>query len=118
MIVLENGEITEAGKLEELLQGQHYIRTLGLTLGSAIGEQVLSTHGVIHENSFKTHHAPVEQVDEPSPDTRRKNGDFSVYKYYVTSSGNSVVMANIVFMFVWISCTEFSSQLTKLHPEP
>jgi hypothetical protein len=118
VIVLENGEITEAGKLKELLQGQNYISTLGLTLGSTIGEQVPSTHGLIHENSSKTHHAPVEQVDEPSPDTRRKNGDFSVYKYYVTSSGNSVVMANIVFMFVWISFTEFSSQSTKLLPKP
>ena len=104
----------EVGKLSEIVQGQTCITMLGLTPATTVVEQASSKYGLTHETPGNTQGLPVEQVQEPSSDSRRKNGDVSIYKYYITSSGYGIVMANILSMFVWIACTEFSSQLTKL----
>lgn len=43
-------------------------------------------------------------------DTRRKNGELSVYTYYLKSSGYAAVALYAVSMALWIFCTEFSSK--------
>lgn len=43
-------------------------------------------------------------------DTRRKNGELSVYTYYLQSSGYAAVTLYAVSMALWIICTEFSSE--------
>lgn len=62
--------------------------------------------------------APLEQDVESScesedeakeDDPRRKQGDISVYKYYLSSSGYFTTLMFIVFTMASVFCTEFPS---------
>lgn len=47
-------------------------------------------------------------------DQRRKNGDFSVYKYYLASSGYLLFFIYLAFMVGWMFLTEFSGKRDAL----
>jgi hypothetical protein len=43
-------------------------------------------------------------------DIRRKNGELSVYTYYLSSSGYTTVTLYAILVSLWVFCTEFPSK--------
>jgi len=82
IIALEDGKIVETGTPTALLQGDGYISKLGIS-------------------------TPVAGV---ATDVRRKNGQISVYKYYLASAGYIAVVGYVFFVVLWVFCLEFSSE--------
>lgn len=107
VIALDGGRTIETAQTDELLQGGSYVSTLGLLPPPEHAIEETPEANVDSNDSPEVLKAPTESDDDN--DVRRKNGDFSVYKYYITSSGYGVFAANMFFMAIWIFCTEFSS---------
>jgi ATP-binding cassette subfamily C (CFTR/MRP) protein 1 len=47
-------------------------------------------------------------------DAKRKQGDWSVYSYYLSSSGYAIVILFLASMAIWVFCTEFASSFKLL----
>ena len=52
--------------------------------------------------------------EAPSDPTRR-NGDLSVYTYYVKAGGRTTVVFSLVLIIAWSFCREFSSKSPSNH---
>ena len=115
IITLQDGNITEIGSPSTLLKSSGYISKLGLSLDQSENEVALipdikdpvsapsgEESGLIDENEII------------HTDLRRKNGDISVYKYYLTNAGSVAVGLYVVSVVIWIFCTEFSSKFNLL----
>lgn len=50
-----------------------------------------------------------EPQDVSLSDIRRKNGELSVYAYYLASAGYIAVALYAIFVTLWVSCIEFST---------
>lgn len=106
VIVLDNGKITESGSPSEVLQRHASIDALGLT--SLDREAVSKTSDSVNPlDGLATSFDDVSETDELHGDSRRKNGDVSVYKYYLASSGYKTICFYTVTMMLWMFCTEF-----------
>jgi ATP-binding cassette subfamily C (CFTR/MRP) protein 1 len=114
VIVLDNGQITESGSPSEVLQRHPTIDSLGLTsiepgtTGDISGTVYPPDDLVISSDD-------VSEPNEAHVDSRRKNGDISVYKYYLASSGYKTICAYTATMIVWMFCTEFPCKSAN-HP--
>jgi hypothetical protein len=116
IIALEGGKISQIGSPQSLLTYDGYVTKLGLTLPdedliarehaedteisrikSTIAESIISVSDTMDDSGT-------------TPDIRRKNGDWSVYRYYFASSGFAVVLMFLISMAIWIFCTEFASK--------
>jgi hypothetical protein len=63
------------------------------------------------EGVTSTVSAEVEEPDEdPRNDLRRKNGDASVYKYYLSSAGYPIAIGFFLTTMTWVFFTEFPSK--------
>ncbi|KAI0126998.1 ABC transporter [Xylariales sp. AK1849] len=114
IVALEDGRITEVGSPQALLSHEGYVAKLGL---------VLRDEEPIREHAEDTEISPIERTVTESSisvplttdqavnalDARRKNGDWSVYSYYLASSGYKIIIMFFISMGVWIFCTEFAT---------
>ncbi|OAA38788.1 ABC transporter [Cordyceps fumosorosea ARSEF 2679] len=120
VIALEDGRIVESGTPQRLLACNGVVANLRNSIqddccdlgdgnsedatvqqvGSLVAESLPSTpeYGTGHDNVL---------------DTRRKQGDWSVYSYYLSSSGYSIVSIFLASMAFWVFCTEFSTVWLK-----
>ncbi|KAK6390405.1 hypothetical protein LTR65_005528 [Meristemomyces frigidus] len=109
VIVLEGGKIIETGSPTILWQGSGYASKLVLRRledhTSADRISSASTEAGIHNPDVSTNLG--DEDDQPPGDSRRKNGELSVYKYYLERSGYTVVGCYLGSMALWMFCTEF-----------
>lgn len=110
IVALEDGRIVEIGSPETLLNDGGYVSKLELNLV----EESDSTNEVVEvARVMSTAPEPRPSVEiatetnKALSDSRRKDGDMSVYKYYLSSSGYITIAMFLVAVSVWMFCTEF-----------
>lgn len=118
IFILQDGTIALAGSFTNLIQSQDYVSKLGLSLSvDKAPDEVVERPKIVHQapcDSDEVH----DMTDKLLTDVRRKNGDASVYKYYLASSGYFIVDLHLAFMTAWIFCSEFSSKSAGLPENP
>ncbi|QKX54680.1 uncharacterized protein TRUGW13939_01768 [Talaromyces rugulosus] len=108
IIVLENGRVLEFGTLEELQQGNGYVAALGKLSG------VFEETPLLESTSNLTNNHGKPATDDPSPsgekaaDLNRRNGSFSVYRYFSKASGHMAITGVFAFLILCVFCAEFS----------
>lgn len=125
VVVLDNGEVVDTDTPESLskkcsphLQGQFTWRS-GEEKNEVI--EIQETTGTEDSKSERSPQGPLQDDHDTAPgdtttddvkltDVRRKNGDLSVYSYYLSSAGFVSVSLYALTMALWIFCTEFSSE--------
>jgi hypothetical protein len=118
IIALEDGRIAQVGSPQALLSHEGYVAKLGLTLRNeesnrehAEDTEISQMESTVAESFIS---APrTTDVAGDALDSRRKNGDWSVYSYYFASSGYKILITFLFSMAVWIFFTEFASRHTK-----
>jgi ATP-binding cassette subfamily C (CFTR/MRP) protein 1 len=120
---LKDGRIAQTGSPQALLAYEGSVAKLGLALGdeNLIREHVEDTEiSRIESTVAESFHSVPYATDEANitPDATRKNGDWSVYSYYFSSSGYTIIIVFLVSMAVWIFCTEFASRCTNSRSHP
>lgn len=109
LIALEDGKIVETGSPQTLLSNSGYVAKLGLSLRSqeALEDQdeINRAESLTVEKSTSTALSP--EADEEDNDPKRKNGEWSVYSYYFSSSGWGTIALFIVGIAIWIFSGEF-----------
>ncbi|KAK3319769.1 ABC transporter [Cercophora scortea] len=130
IVVLQDGRIVDIGSPRTLLQNDSaYLKKLGISITEA-PDSKKSQDEITAEQSFSDEKqaakiAAETSIEEASSDSatdnteatearllggmRRKNGELSVYKYYLHSSGYVPVLLYTLTMVLWIFCTEFST---------
>ncbi|KAF6834852.1 ABC transporter [Colletotrichum musicola] len=113
IISLEDGRIGEIGSPATLSQSGGYVHRLGLKLGpSDITTELPDTD----DDAQHADEQPAKQLPADQPthtDIRRKNGEMSVYKYYLASAGWKAVTLYAVSCVMWVFFTEFSTVWVK-----
>jgi ATP-binding cassette subfamily C (CFTR/MRP) protein 1 len=115
IVALEDGRIAQIGSPQLLLAREGSVAKLGLALpdeepiNEHDGDAEMSRRDSTVAESFISVPHELEN-DNVAPDTRRKNGDWSVYRYYFASSGYAIVIGFLITMAAWIICTEFASR--------
>ncbi|KAK3332944.1 P-loop containing nucleoside triphosphate hydrolase protein [Cercophora scortea] len=115
IITLENGRMTHVRSPQELLT----VGSSDLDLRDNNGINVLAedteashTTGTATE-SLMPLRLSTDDAHEYAPDATRKNGDWSVYRYYIASSGYITIILFLASMAAWIFCTEFPTVWLK-----
>lgn len=118
VVVLEHGRVVSVDSPSSLLQNDNsYLKTLNsvlpivpITDGPVAGSSPSEGDASRYEEPPNPNGADDDTEDSFLEDTRRKNGELSVYTYYLVSSGHAAVTLYAVSMVLWIFCTEFSSR--------
>ncbi|KAK9416311.1 putative ABC transporter [Seiridium unicorne] len=109
IIALESGKIVETGSPQTLLSMGGYVANLGLALPDP--EETTDHIDITRIETTVLETIPsvslILEDDEKAPDSRRKNGDWSVYNYYFASSGHMVIILFLIGIAVWVFCSEF-----------
>ena len=112
IVVLKDGRIVETGSPAVLAQSEGYLSGLGpLPSDSDEIADIEPTREVRNQSD-----GPSTEIDNSISDLWRKNGEMSVYSYYLTSAGYGAVALYALFMVMWIFCTEFSSEFAPALP--
>ena len=112
IVVLEDGRVVETGSPAVLAQGDGYLSGLGPRPSESDEIADVEPTRDVRDQSD----SPSTGVDNSISDLRRKNGEMSVYSYYLTSAGYGAVALYTFFMVMWIFCTEFSSEFAPALP--
>jgi len=113
IIAFDNGRIIETGKPATLIENDGYVNSLRLSLPSLDNEY--DSISCLDEDPQRFH-GEYRNSDSTSgeshslDDIRRKNGDMSVYKYYLSNAGYLVVGFYVLSVIIWVFCIEFSSE--------
>jgi ATP-binding cassette subfamily C (CFTR/MRP) protein 1 len=119
IIVLKDGRIVEKNSPETLLQSSNSIGELGLELMDNEVDDKVVDDITTPQHSQETQDASydttevaeeAEEAETKHTDIRRKQGEASVYTYYLSSSGWVSVGLYSVFVVLWILCIELSSK--------
>lgn len=119
IIVVEEGRISEMGSLASLLRNGGYVSSLELELKGLTGSTVAVEQ---YEHAESSEDSTPALLPDASPEVnemnklqnaRRKEGDLSVYKYYLSGAGYFLVGLHVLTMIVWIFGTEFSTIWVK-----
>lgn len=118
IVALEDGRIAQAGSPQALLAYEGYVSKLELALRDedAIKKhvedpEISKIESTVAESFISAHRTIDETID--APDATRKNGDWSVYSYYFSSSGYTIFIMFLISMAAWIFCTEFASECNE-----
>jgi ATP-binding cassette subfamily C (CFTR/MRP) protein 1 len=123
VVVLDGGRVVDVGSPSGLVQrGSEYLEKIGLLASKPSSERdtldALDINPQKVDNSDGGKQGSVEQPAGTEAtegtkltDIRRKNGELSVYSYYLASSGYVAVVLYSVFLTLWVFCTEFSSMV-------
>lgn len=125
LVVLDNGKVVDADTPESLskkrsphFQGQfpwpsgdrqHEVNGIQKATGTEDSNSTRSPQGPLQDD-LDTAPGTTVTDEEKLKDVRRKNGDLSVYSYYLSSAGFVSVGLYALTMALWIFCTEFSSE--------
>ena len=111
VIAFEEGKIVETGSPASLLEKHGYISRLGSTLsnGEVVEESTTERQEPSRRKSFALENNE-QDTDAAHTDLRRRNGELSVYRYYLQSSGYTAVALYTGFMILWVFCTEVPSK--------
>ncbi|KAI1774955.1 ABC transporter [Hypoxylon cercidicola] len=113
IIVFEDGRIIETGSPATLLQGDGYISKLGITVQPESEIENVETpeaeNPELVREMTQVSAEMAEETNKSLTDLRRKHGDLTVYKYYVTNAGYLAVGLYVGLMTLWVFCTEFST---------
>jgi ATP-binding cassette, subfamily C (CFTR/MRP), member 1 len=115
VITLEDGRIAQIGSPQALLASDGYLKKFRLAFGDEdrITENIEYTELPEIERAVNGSIPSVPSVTDEVTETfdaRRKHGDWSVYRYYFSTSGYAIIIVFFISMAVWIFCTEFSSR--------
>jgi hypothetical protein len=112
--VFEDGKIVEFGNLQSFLERNDYVSKLGLKAPDRDNTKGVAETAIPSLASKEPYFSDEvgDGLGKPSTDIWRKNGELSVHKYYLTSSGFSAVGSYLLFVALWVFCTEFPSKLT------
>lgn len=125
IVVLDSGQLVDKGSLEDLMARSTYIQGLQTSLlkptssiDSRPSETVMTTPFSVEQGGTaeeRTNEAvPSENDDlldhEAPSDLTRRNGDPSVYTYYVKAGGRTTVVISLVLIMAWSFCRDFSSK--------
>ncbi|KAK6074134.1 ABC transporter [Seiridium cupressi] len=109
IIALGSGKVVETGSPQTLLSKGGYVANLGLALPDP--EETTDHIDITRIETTVLETIPsvslILEDDEKAPDSRRKNGDWSVYNYYFASSGHMVIILFLIGIAVWVFCSEF-----------
>ncbi|RDW93046.1 ABC transporter, integral membrane type 1 [Aspergillus mulundensis] len=116
ILVLRDGQVAGQGTLEALT-GSDYVQGLQITLPtsssiSSSSEDASETDPEADIDSQKDETNPSENesdelLEHALADPARRNGDWSVYAYYISSGGRTTVAATLVLIMGWTFCREF-----------
>lgn len=114
VVALKDGRITHVGRPDALFAGKQHMDQLefGLQDQDSIKKVISHTETSPEEGSSAQSDAcPSATVEgsEVAQDIRRRQGDWSTYSYYFSSSGRWSVISFLLAMAAWIFCTEFAS---------
>lgn len=114
IVTIEDGRITEAGSPGDLSQTKGYASKVGLTLPTT--ENLEESIPIVDNSASQvvSYEDSASINDPPLPNLSRKNGQMSVYSYYLTNVGYGASILYILFLIIWIFCTEFSSKSRSL----
>ncbi|KAF2725176.1 P-loop containing nucleoside triphosphate hydrolase protein [Polychaeton citri CBS 116435] len=114
VIVFQEGMISEAGTLTDLRKQDGYFSKIAMPPFEKTKLPNVQTTDLVHRTTNNLPQAE-HTVQQPAidVDARRRNGDFSVYRYYLTASGLFAVSLHVTFMVIWIFCTEFPTVWIK-----
>ena len=113
IVVLEDGRIVENGSAAGILRNASHVNKLGLSVlpdGETTEIFQDTTRSDLAREEFQDSADILEDEDNRHTDLRRKNGDMSIYKYYLERSGWGAVGLYTVFITLWWFCTEFSRE--------
>ncbi|OHE98210.1 ABC transporter [Colletotrichum orchidophilum] len=115
IISLGNGRIQEFGNPAALVRGQGYTSKQGLNLSSdGVLEDVhKSDDSVTPDKQTATPTNENHQEQKRHTDIRRKNGEKSVYEYYLKNASWKAVTLYSIAVVVWIFFSEFSTVWVK-----
>ncbi|ETS75107.1 hypothetical protein PFICI_13591 [Pestalotiopsis fici W106-1] len=116
IVALEDGRIVEMGSPQALQSQKGYVASLSLDVPAQESTSVKESHdsqisrvsSTVAE-SFISAADAIEVENKDSLDARRKNGDWSVYSYYFSSSGYFIIVCLLTSMAAWVFCTEFGT---------
>ncbi|KAK7753241.1 hypothetical protein SLS62_004760 [Diatrype stigma] len=123
IVALEGGRIAEVGSPQELLSYGGYPANSNLTPRNegpsrehAEETEICRVESTVAESIVSVPHTIDDATNGANDalDTRRKNGDWSVYSYYFSSSGYMMLFMFLVSMTVWVFCTEFATGFSAL----
>ena len=110
IVVLEGGQITGAGSADSIQSNHDFLSRV---------------HMIQHKDEIEkeaelaiSHSKPKREVVEDLPadlaerDPSRRNGDFSVYRYYAEACSHRPVILFLSFMLLWAFCCQFPSKGT------
>ncbi|KAF3012558.1 hypothetical protein E8E14_000617 [Neopestalotiopsis sp. 37M] len=113
IFAIVDGRISETGNLQTLLANEGYVSKLGLKLRHETSSEEQAEDAEIlqqeHNVISSTEPLPSTAVTDKAFEASRKNGDWSVYRYYIASSGYKVTMMFLISMATWVFCTEFAT---------
>ncbi|KAK9772947.1 hypothetical protein SCAR479_10457 [Seiridium cardinale] len=109
IITLDSGTIVETGTPDTLPKSNGHVSNLGLSLEpkEVTESQSDVTQIQVQQEQSRTTAEFVAQTDELLNDVQRKDGDLSVYSYYLASSGYLSVAIFTACVAAWVFCTEF-----------
>lgn len=123
IVALEDGRIAEVGSPQALLAYEGYVAKLGLNLRDedpnrehAEDTEISRTESSV-AGSFTSEPRAINGTNT-ALDARRKKGDWSIYSYYFSSSGYTIITVFLISMAIWIFCTEFTSRCIKYRSYP
>ncbi|KAM3517755.1 hypothetical protein NHJ13051_008721 [Beauveria bassiana] len=120
IVALEDGRIIEAGTLQSFLDQNRSVVKLGLNsqekdfdLRDAYSGD--TTMPLLEDLVVESLPSTPENQDEHDQvlDAKRKQGDWSVYSYYLSSSSYSIVILFLASMAIWVFCTELATVWLK-----
>ena len=123
IIALKDGAVVETGSPGPLLQEDGYIQQLGIKISSkqdakedaSLSDEIEETTPG-NETSRHSEEPTPSRLTADHTDLRRKNSDKTIYKYYFSSAGYSIVAIYLVFITLMIFCIEFPSLFAPFNP--
>ncbi|KAI1328223.1 ABC transporter [Xylariaceae sp. FL0255] len=109
VVVLESGRVIETINPRELLSPETESTKFGISVQDENSITRSTQAPLIFEPGCVVSDVLFTSTGEAIPDTRRKNGDWSVYRYYLSSTGYKTLGLFIITMAAWAFLTEFST---------
>ncbi|KAL4804941.1 P-loop containing nucleoside triphosphate hydrolase protein [Aspergillus unguis] len=117
IVVLEGGRVADSGELEELRARNEFVQGLQTSPSSSISDgsndSIVST--LPANNPPQTHGTDESAIEtdnndnDSTNDFARRDGDFSVYKYYISAAGQKTIVFVLGLIMLWAVLHEFST---------
>ncbi|SPO04398.1 related to ABC multidrug transporter [Cephalotrichum gorgonifer] len=110
VVALDNGEVIEAGTLDELREQDGYTAAVYMQGAESPVQRDDEQHGSASKPADEAESdALITMLQDVGDDEKRQRGDFSVYNYYVKACGTVPVAIFIFATFLCTICLEIST---------